>query len=73
MNEETLFLRGLLPARRRAAAFLDQTCGADAALGGRVEALLHAHDNPGSLIRTGTEHRDIRKDSVVLRRPFPRL
>jgi serine/threonine protein kinase/tetratricopeptide (TPR) repeat protein len=36
------------PAAR--AAVLDRECGADAELRRRVEALLHAHDNPGSLL-----------------------
>ncbi len=43
-----LFLKAAdLPAKERA-AYLDRACTGDAALRGRVEALLRAHDEPGS-------------------------
>ena len=43
-----LFLKAAdLPAEERA-AYLDRACTGDAALRGRVEALLRAHDEPGS-------------------------
>jgi WD40 repeat protein/serine/threonine protein kinase len=50
MDEESLFhqARGLPPGER--AAFLEQACGGDDALRGRVEVLLQAHDNPGSFL-----------------------
>jgi WD40 repeat protein/tRNA A-37 threonylcarbamoyl transferase component Bud32 len=50
MNEETLFhlAREKPPGER--AAFLDQACTGDTALRRRVEVLLQAHDDPGSLL-----------------------
>jgi serine/threonine-protein kinase len=50
MNEETLFhlAREKPPGER--ATFLEQACAGDAALGQRVEALLQAHDEPGSFL-----------------------
>jgi WD40 repeat protein/tRNA A-37 threonylcarbamoyl transferase component Bud32 len=50
MNEETLFhlAREKPPGER--ATFLEQACGDDAALRRRVEALLLAHDEPGSFL-----------------------
>jgi hypothetical protein len=50
MHEETLFHRALeLPAAERA-SFLDAECGNDLVLRERVEALLRAHQNPGSFL-----------------------
>jgi len=50
MNEETLFhvAREKLPGER--AVFLDEACVGDTALRRRVEMLLRAHDDPGSLL-----------------------
>jgi WD40 repeat protein/serine/threonine protein kinase len=50
MNEETLFYRALErpPAERE--AFLEQACGGDDALHRRLEALLRAHESPGSFL-----------------------
>src|SRR5882724_2218154 len=50
MTEEDLFLRALdFPANERP-AFLTGACGRDDALRRRVDALLAAHDNPGSFL-----------------------
>src|SRR5262249_8843465 len=50
MTEEDLFLRALdLPVAERP-AFLGSACGRDDALRRRVEALLAAHDTPGSFL-----------------------
>jgi serine/threonine protein kinase/tetratricopeptide (TPR) repeat protein len=48
MNEDTIFhlAREKPPAER--AAFLEATCGVDEALRRRLEAILQAHDHPGS-------------------------
>jgi WD40 repeat protein/serine/threonine protein kinase len=50
MDEESLFhlALGKPPAER--AAFLEQACGGDAALRRHVEALLRAHETPGSFL-----------------------
>jgi predicted Ser/Thr protein kinase len=50
MTEETLFhlALGTPPAQR--AALFDQNCANDAALRRRVEALVEAHENPGSFL-----------------------
>jgi serine/threonine protein kinase len=50
MNEETLFhlAREKPPAER--GAFLDEACAGDDALRRRIERLLQAHDDPGSLL-----------------------
>jgi serine/threonine protein kinase/WD40 repeat protein len=50
MSEETLFHRALERPAGERAAFLDQACAGDAALRRRVEALLRAHDQPGSFL-----------------------
>ncbi|HZY83443.1 MAG TPA: serine/threonine-protein kinase [Gemmataceae bacterium] len=51
MNEETLFHLALeMPAGERG-AFLERTDGGDGALRRRVEALLHAHENPGGFLQ----------------------
>jgi tRNA A-37 threonylcarbamoyl transferase component Bud32 len=50
MNEETLFhLARAMPPDKRA-AFLDDACAGDSALRRRVEVLLRAHDDSGSLL-----------------------
>ncbi len=50
MNDETIFHAALaLPPEKRN-AYLDQTCGGDAALRRQVEILLNAHENPGSFL-----------------------
>jgi serine/threonine protein kinase len=50
MNEETLFHRARAKPPAERAAFLEEACGGDAALRERVEALLRAHDSPGSFL-----------------------
>ncbi|MCI0459723.1 MAG: serine/threonine protein kinase [Gemmataceae bacterium] len=51
MSEETIFHQVLaLPPGERA-TFLDSACGADKQLRVRLEALLRAHENPGSFLR----------------------
>ena len=51
MNERTVFIAALgyeTPERR--AAYLDEACGNDTDLRGRVEALLRAHDTQHGLL-----------------------
>jgi tetratricopeptide (TPR) repeat protein len=50
MSEESLFHRALEKPAGERAAFLDQACAGDAALRQHIEALLRAHDNPGSFL-----------------------
>jgi serine/threonine protein kinase len=50
MREETLFHLALEKPATERAAFLQQACAGDVELCRRVEALLHAHDNPGSFL-----------------------
>jgi eukaryotic-like serine/threonine-protein kinase len=50
MNDETLFHQAQGMAAVDRAAFLDRTCGADAALRQRIESLLAAHENPGNFM-----------------------
>src|SRR5262245_56113988 len=50
MNEETLFHQALARPASERTAFLEQACAGDGSLRQRVEALLLAHDNPGSFL-----------------------
>jgi WD40 repeat protein/tRNA A-37 threonylcarbamoyl transferase component Bud32 len=50
MNEETLFHLALAKPPADRAGFLDEACAGDAALRRRVEVLLRAHADPGSLL-----------------------
>jgi serine/threonine protein kinase/lipopolysaccharide biosynthesis regulator YciM len=51
MTEEALFTAALaLASHAERRAFLDQACASDTGLRQRVEALLHAHDNPDSFL-----------------------
>jgi eukaryotic-like serine/threonine-protein kinase len=50
MDEESLFHRALKKPSTERAAFLDGACGEDRALRRRLEVLLAAHENPGSLL-----------------------
>ncbi len=49
-NEETLFHQALAKPPAERAAFLDRACGADTQLRARLEALLHAHEHPGTFL-----------------------
>ena len=50
MNEETLFHEARQKPVGERTAFLQQECGGDDALRARIESLLHADDNPASLL-----------------------
>jgi uncharacterized protein (TIGR03067 family) len=50
VNEETLFHLALAKPPGERAAFLDGVCAGNTELRERVEALLQAHDNPGSFL-----------------------
>src|SRR5215217_6702605 len=50
MTEETLFHQARERPPEERAAFLEAACGGDAALRGRLEALLRAADEPGSFL-----------------------
>jgi WD40 repeat protein len=50
MNEETLFHLALEKRPGERAAFLDEACAGDAALRRRLEELLRAHEDSGSLL-----------------------
>jgi eukaryotic-like serine/threonine-protein kinase len=49
-NARSLFLVAVERAPAERAEFLDEACGGDAGLRKRVEALLHAHDEPGAFL-----------------------
>ena len=49
-NARDIFLEALERAPADRAAYLDETCGPDAALRQRVQALLRAHDDPGAFL-----------------------
>src|SRR5262245_66530172 len=50
MSEESLFHQALGKPAGERGAFLERACGPDAGLRRRLEALLQAHDNPGSFL-----------------------
>ncbi|HUE71664.1 MAG TPA: serine/threonine-protein kinase, partial [Pirellulaceae bacterium] len=50
MKEEQIFHQALELSGDRRATYLDEACGQDADLRQRVEALLQAHENPGSFL-----------------------
>jgi WD40 repeat protein/serine/threonine protein kinase len=50
MSEESLFHRAMEKPPGERAAFLEQACGDDTTLRQHVEALLRAHDSPGSFL-----------------------
>jgi serine/threonine-protein kinase len=52
-REEALFQAALPMGGAERAAFLDRECAADPALRARLEALLAAHDQPGTVFGTG--------------------
>jgi serine/threonine protein kinase/tetratricopeptide (TPR) repeat protein len=56
MNEEMLFHQALAKATPERAVFLAAACGDDAALRRHIEALLAAHDNPGSFLQQPALH-----------------
>ena len=51
MNEEALFHEARQKPAHERPVFLREACGGDVALSQRVEVLLHAHDNPDSLLQ----------------------
>ncbi len=61
---EALECKGALELMR----FLDQACGADAVLRGRVEELLRAHQNAGAFLG-GAEQEDTTRDRPIAERP----
>ncbi len=58
MNEETLFHLALARPIGERSAFLDEACAGDDALRCRLEVLLRAHDDPGSLLDRPALHMD---------------
>jgi serine/threonine protein kinase len=56
VSEESLFHLALGKPAGERAAFLEQACGGDDALRRHVEALLQAHDNPGSFLHAPAVH-----------------
>ena len=50
MTEETLFYQVLARPAGERSAFLEQACQGDAALRQHIEALLQAHEHPGSFL-----------------------
>jgi eukaryotic-like serine/threonine-protein kinase len=61
---EALECKGALEVMR----FLDQACGADAVLRGRVEELLRAHHDAGAFLG-GAEQEDTTRDRSIAERP----
>jgi len=51
MNEEALFDQALSTPPGARAAFLEEACVGDPGMRQRLEALLHAHEHPGSFLR----------------------
>jgi serine/threonine protein kinase len=68
MNEETLFHLAVGKPAGERAAFLEHACGGDAALRSRVEALLQAHDHPGSFLGNPAPDLEATSDSLPGRR-----
>jgi serine/threonine protein kinase/tetratricopeptide (TPR) repeat protein len=68
-DAKSIFLAAaeMAPAERR--AFLDRACGVNAALRDRVEALLQAHDEPGSLIDSAAGPLPRTLDEPITERP----
>jgi serine/threonine-protein kinase len=57
MDESAIFDTALKkPAGTERESFLDEVCGDDRELRGRLEALLEAHDNPESFLENPAEH-----------------
>src|SRR5262245_30528482 len=54
MNVEEIFHQALARPQAERPAFLAAACAGDESLQRRVEALLHAHENPGSFLAAGT-------------------
>jgi WD40 repeat protein len=48
--DEAIFAAAIAMAPEQRAAYLDEACGADGALRGRVEGLLRSHDDAGSFL-----------------------
>src|SRR4051794_5425859 len=51
MTPEQLFHMALAKPEAERAAFLSSACARDAGLKARIEALIHAHENPGSFLQ----------------------
>src|SRR2546425_10384615 len=58
MNERSIFMEALgKDGLGQRSAYLDETCGGDAALRQRVEALLTSHEQAGSFLGKGVPER----------------
>src|SRR5262245_26774007 len=55
MTEEAIFLDALERSPEDRAAFLATACGGNAALQARLEALLRAHEQPGSFLQAAAD------------------
>jgi serine/threonine protein kinase/WD40 repeat protein len=70
MTEEALFTAALaLASHAERRAFLDQACATDTGLRQRVEALLHAHDNPDSFLEAPSPGLQPTADDACSERP----
>jgi eukaryotic-like serine/threonine-protein kinase len=61
--EEALFALALAKPVEKRRAFLDAMCDGDAALRGRLDALLAAHEQPETLLATQVETARLREDA----------
>jgi serine/threonine protein kinase/WD40 repeat protein len=70
MTEEALFTAALaMPSHEERRAFLDQACASETGLRQRVEALLHAHDNPDSFLDAPSSGLPPATDDLCSERP----
>src|SRR6516162_656533 len=69
MSADEIFHQALARPQAERPAFLAAACAGDAALQRRIEALLHAHENPGSFLSVQPPT-DVNRDSSVTSDPF---
>src|SRR6516225_6369682 len=65
MNAEEIFHEALARPQAERPAFLAAACAGDESLQRRVQALLHAHDNPGSFLADKPPMPDLTVDDPI--------
>ena len=68
-DAQSIFLAAVEQAAAGRPAFLDRACGDDVALRRRVEALLQAHEEPGSFFDPAADRGAAAVDEPPVRRP----
>jgi eukaryotic-like serine/threonine-protein kinase len=78
MNQESIFAVAIAKcSRAERDAYVNETCAGDAELRARIEALLHAHDNPDSYLEGAAAQRSesdilaLSEGTVTFERPSP--